>query len=117
MDNEEQENDNNFNEMRIPLRMPNQIDSSPHIMLKCMFHSAFTMIFLTMMTLFIIIGMISHTGHKVSTTLSDSQLVITDLKTIMPEIKQGLEILHDFCHIPEFKEYCFPHLYINNTYT
>ena len=40
--------------------------------------------------------------------LKDSQITIDDLQSVMPEIKEGLEILHDFCRIPEFKEYCYP---------
>jgi len=95
---------------RVPLRYPYTDMGHPHHFNRCLFYSAFTMTFISMSLLIAITAVVTPLTSHVSEILTDSRETLRDLDTVMPEIKEGLMILKDFCHIPDFQKYCYPHV-------
>jgi hypothetical protein len=50
----------------------------------------------------------SSISNEVVDVFHDSQTTLADLQIIIPEIKESLHILDEFCGIPEFSKYCHP---------
>ena len=90
-----------------PLQFPYET-LSPQYFNKCVFYSQFIVVFLNLCLSIGMIVYVAPLGNMTMEILKDSQTTINDLQVIMPEIYEGLEILHDFCRIPEFKQYCYP---------
>tara|TARA_B110000438_G_C15434089_1_gene487503 strand:- start:152 stop:523 length:372 start_codon:yes stop_codon:yes gene_type:complete len=100
---------------RIPLRRNNTQYTelghpSPNSFYRCLMYSSVAMIFLSLSFLVTITALVAPLTRKTSEILDDSQKTLQDLEFVMPEIKEGLMILKDFCHIPEFQNYCYPHI-------
>jgi len=100
-------NNNVVDDERQPLQFSYE-SLTPHHFNKCVFYSGYIMVLINMGLLIGILAYIAPIGSMTMEILKDSQITIDDLQSVMPEIKEGLEILHDFCRIPEFKEYCYP---------
>lgn len=94
-------------EERQPLQFPYE-NFSPHYFNKCVFYSKFIIGILNLGLMIGLVAYVAPLGNMTMEILKDSQITIDDLQLIIPEIHDGLDILHDFCRIPEFKEYCYP---------
>ena len=99
-----------FHEMNSPLRPPLPIPriSVPNHFNRCLFFSGFTMLCVNTCILLIIIITIGSEAKELSELLDDSQSTMVDLQIIIPEIKDSLQILEDFCKMDEFSKYCYP---------
>jgi len=99
---------------RMPLRRNTHYTElgppSPNSFYRCLMYSSVGMIFLSLSFLVTITALVAPLTRKTSEILDDSQKTLQDLEFVMPEIKEGLMILKDFCHIPEFQNYCYPHI-------
>jgi len=101
-----------YEEMSGPLQVPSVrrigVINPVH---RCLFYSVVIMIcFNTCVLLGLLIMVAPETG-ELKEIVNDSGILLKDLKIIIPEIKDSLEILKDFCTMEEFHKYCYPNLY------
>lgn len=99
--------DDSFIEMEQALPMPRPLPV-PHSLHRCLFFSAWLMTFVSTCILLAISCTMASVSHEVAEMFHDSQKTLVDLQVIIPEIKESLEILDDFCGMPEFTKYCHP---------
>ena len=104
---------NRFHEMDGSLRPPLSIPriSVPNQFNRCLFFSGFTMLCVNTCILLIMIITIGSEANELSELLDDSQSTMVDLQIIIPEIKDSLQILEDFCKMDEFSKYCYPEIH------
>ena len=106
------ESNHNFHEIDSPIRPTISIPriSVPNQFNRCLFFSGFTMLCINTCILLIMIITIGSEAKELTELLTDSQSTIADLQIIIPEIKDSLQILKDFCKMDEFSKYCYPQL-------
>ena len=99
--------DNGFIDMGQAIPMPRTL-LVPHPFHRCMFFSAWLMTFISTCILLAVSCTMASVSNEVADVFHDSQTTLTDLQVIIPEIKESLQILDDFCGMPDFAQYCHP---------
>jgi hypothetical protein len=92
-----------------PLRMPRPVPVSvPQSFHRCIFFTGWLMTLISTCILLAMSCTMSSISNEVVDVFHDSQTTLADLQIIIPEIKESLHILDEFCGIPEFSKYCHP---------
>lgn len=103
----DQNDDLLFNDQQ-PQHTPYHNIAVPNYFSRCLFLSGWIMTFVSTCTILTFVLTLTSMSGEVSDVFHDSQTTLDDLQIIIPEIKDSLQILEDFCNMPEFHKYCHP---------